>query len=76
MSNNFDLNIFNSGFNYMINFENLFLDAIFGFRDPNYYKEISLGITNSGCLGFKFWCHKVFEKIKCGYVHLRYKVKR
>ncbi len=47
MSNNFDLNIFNSGFNYMMNFEDLFLDAIFGFRDRNYYKEISLGITNS-----------------------------
>jgi len=47
MSNNFDLNIFNSRFNYMMNFEDLFLDAIFGFRDPNYYKEISLGITNS-----------------------------
>jgi hypothetical protein len=28
------------------------LDAIFGFRDPNYYKEISLGITNSWCLSW------------------------
>jgi hypothetical protein len=24
-----------------------YLDAIFGFRHPNYYKEISLGIINS-----------------------------
>ncbi len=48
MSNKFDFNTFNSGFNYMMSFEDLFfLDAIFGFRDPNYYKEISLGITNS-----------------------------
>ncbi len=52
MSNNFDLNIFNSGFNYMINFGDPFLDAIFGFRDPNYYKEINLGITNSWCLSW------------------------
>ncbi len=64
MSNNFDLNSFNSGFDYMMSFEDpFFFDTIFGFRNPNYYKEISLGITNSWCLGFKFWCHKVFEKI-------------
>jgi hypothetical protein len=56
MSNHFDLNTFNSGFNYMMSFEYPFFgDAIFGFTHPNYYKEISLG--------FKFWCHKVFEKI-------------
>jgi hypothetical protein len=47
ISNNFDLNIFHLGFNYMMNFEDPFLDAIFGFGDPNYYKEISLGIINS-----------------------------
>jgi len=48
MLNNFDLNTFNSGFNYIMSFQNpFFWDAIFGFRHPNYYKEISLGITNS-----------------------------
>jgi hypothetical protein len=48
MSNNFDLNSFNSGFDYMMSFEDpFFFDTIFGFRNPNYYKEISLGITNS-----------------------------
>jgi hypothetical protein len=42
---NLDLNSFNSRFNYMM--RPFVLDAIFGFRDPNYYKEISLGIINS-----------------------------
>jgi hypothetical protein len=56
MSNHFGLSTFNLGFNYMMSFDDpFFWDVILGFTHPNYYKEISLG--------FKFWCHKVSEKI-------------
>jgi len=48
MSNNFDLNTFNSGFDYIMSFQDpFFWDAIFGLKHPNYYKEISLRIINS-----------------------------